>query len=417
LDKWNVNQYKIVMKNKRLTPIYFGVFIVTVLLFLLYIHFNTVSESSYIPIKPITMNINGQGFSGSASCIECHKDIYLSHLETAHFNTSRLADSTSIKGDFFKHNRFILNDEISFSMNTEKSGFYQEAIHEKDNSVINSNRIDIVLGSGTKGQTYLNWKDDELYQLQISYFEPNDSWVNSPGYPEGIFAPNRPIGQRCLECHVTYAESKNTFNKTNEYYRSKMIYGIDCERCHGPALEHANHHLEYPNETEGKKIKLYSHFSQKQKLQACALCHSGVMRKIEEQPFSFIAGDTVNNDVYLTSTVDTSNTLDVHGNQYGLLIASSCFKKSKIMDCSSCHNPHENQRNNFEWYNSKCVECHQPFENNATCTLEIENRKKMDNNCVECHMPLIPSKSMSIYDSKDSLILPVQVRTHFIGIY
>jgi len=37
----------------------------------------------------------------------------------------------------------------------------------------------------------------------------------------------------------------------------------------------------------------------------------------------------------------------VHGNQYQLFTASACFRKSKDMNCSSCHNPHTTERNNL----------------------------------------------------------------------
>src|SRR5580693_3947300 len=39
-------------------------------------------------------------FAGSVSCKGCHKDIYQSHLLTAHYRTSGPASSKSIKGSF-----------------------------------------------------------------------------------------------------------------------------------------------------------------------------------------------------------------------------------------------------------------------------------------------------------------------------
>lgn len=405
------------MKDRKILVSFFiSITLIGAVVFLIE-YFNSVSIGPYIPIEPIVSNSNGHGFAGTTNCIGCHKDIYLSHIETAHFKSSRLADSISIKGSFSKDNFFLLNDEIKFSMNSKDDGFYQEALLIADNSLIDSKKIDIVIGSGTKGQTYLNWQEDELYQLQVSYFEPSGSWINSPGYPRGIFAPNRPIRQRCIECHFTFAESKNKFNKPNAFVKSKIVYGIDCERCHGPAVEHVNFHFKNPNETDGKKIKSYSNFSQKQRLEACALCHSGAMRRLEENPFSFIAGDTLPDHPNPNYNKTSLDSLDVHGNQYGLLLASKCFINSKRIDCSSCHNPHENQRGNFDWFNSKCLSCHQQSKKQIICKMELEKRQNNGNNCVKCHMPLTPSKSMSIYDIKDSLIVPVKVRTHFIGVY
>ena len=45
-----------------------------------------------------------------------------------------------------------------------------------------AHRFDIVVGSGTRGQTYLYWQGNQLYQLPVSYFTPAHTWSNSPGY-------------------------------------------------------------------------------------------------------------------------------------------------------------------------------------------------------------------------------------------
>ncbi len=61
-------------------------------------------------------------------------------------------------------------------------------------------RIDIVTGSGIKGQTYLYWKGDQLFQLPVSYWTDLKRWITSPGYTEGVANFDRPIVPRCLEC-------------------------------------------------------------------------------------------------------------------------------------------------------------------------------------------------------------------------
>ena len=303
-------------------------------------------------------------------------------------------------------------------MVAEKKGIYQNTFLIQNDSLIDSKRLDIAIGSGTKGQSYLNWQDEQLYQLQVSYFEADGSWVNSPGYPNKTYAPNRPVRARCLECHLTYAENKETFNRPNVYKKSNLIFGIDCERCHGPSIEHVNFHQRNPNENVGRNIGSFSMTSQRQNLDMCALCHSGTEIKFGKSPFEFVTGDTL---AHTTGKVNKrlalNDSLDVHGNQYGLLLASPCFKNSAAMNCTSCHNPHENQRNNNEWFNLKCSLCHQDADKTSDCSLSMEKRKLDGNNCVSCHMPLIPSKTMSVFKQEDSLVAPVYIRTHLIGIY
>lgn len=376
------------------------------------------SKSAYLPIKPIAMHSNGNGFSGSGVCAECHLDIYNSHIETAHFRSSAKANRNSVKGRFdTDENFFHLNDSIEFKMHTRKDTLYQKIFSKSNDSLIHTSRFDAVIGSGTKGQSYLTWQDSSLYQIQVSYFAPNESWINSPGYPSNRLASIRPIQERCLECHVTHAKNTKSFNKRNVYYKSQIMYGIDCERCHGPSLNHVNFHKENPLDTVATHIIKQSDLTRQQNLDACALCHSGLRIRGSKDPFSFVVGDTLKQFSIPDYTEKSLDKLDVHGNQYGLLSASKCFKKSDVMNCITCHNPHKKQRNNHISFNKKCQTCHNIGEDNhGVCTASDEVKKTSNNNCIQCHMPLVSSKVMKIETAADTL-KPVQVRTHLIGIY
>jgi hypothetical protein len=61
-----------------------------------------------------------------------------------------------------------------------------------------------VIGSGEKRQTYLYWRDDQLFQLPAGYSTVFDRSINSPGYKDGVADFGRGIIPRCLECHATY---------------------------------------------------------------------------------------------------------------------------------------------------------------------------------------------------------------------
>src|SRR4051812_38630810 len=122
-------------------------------------------------------------FVGSASCISCHKSIYDSHINTAHFHSSQIADSTNIKGHFETgNNSFTYNSGGQIAMEKTSTGFYQVAyingVEKK------RERFDITIGSGAQGQSYASWVNDKLVQLPITYFTSADAWSNSPGYPD-----------------------------------------------------------------------------------------------------------------------------------------------------------------------------------------------------------------------------------------
>lgn len=378
---------------------------------------NFYSESNYTEVKPIAVHENGRYFSGSKVCAECHSDIHKSHIETAHFNTSAIANFENIKGSFEDpDNIFHLNEKHNFRMENRNGIPYQDIFSKKKNSLLDSLRFDVVIGSGTKGQSYLNWKKNSLYQLQISYFTPNNSWINSPGYLN-VLASDRPVFQRCLECHMTYAKGTRNFNRTISYDRKQIMYGVDCERCHGPALDHVNAHRKNPKDSIAMNILKYGDLNRQQKLDACALCHSGLRQQSNNNAFSFVVGDTLTRFSSSGYSEVNSKKLDVHGNQYGLLTASQCFKKSDVMDCTTCHNPHKKERNEHNSFNKKCMDCHNvKKESPIICTESKEKKDVLGNNCIQCHMPLMSSKVMRIQSSKDTF-KSVKVRSHFIGIY
>ncbi|MGE5108471.1 MAG: hypothetical protein ACM3H8_13050, partial [Sphingobacteriales bacterium] len=146
--------------------------------------------------KSFVSKIRYEDFAGSSSCQGCHKSIYDSHVHTAHFHTSEIASEKNIKGSFEEgKNIFPYNNGNYIVMKKTDSGFYQVEYSggiEKQKYPFN-----ITTGSGAKGQTYLHWKNNKLFQLPITYFTSANQWSNSPGFPDrAVF--KRIITSRCL---------------------------------------------------------------------------------------------------------------------------------------------------------------------------------------------------------------------------
>ena len=358
-------------------------------------------------------NYGNGAFAGSGSCKSCHASIYESHLTTAHYLTSRPAAAQFIKGSFeAPKNKFAFNKLMAVVMDKTDSGFYQSAYI--NGMAYQSAPFDIVIGSGRKGQTYLYWVDNQLFQLPVSYYTPLDSWCNSPGFSAGFINFNRPIPARCLECHGTYAKAQEDSTATL-FDRQSILYGIDCERCHGPSAQHVAYHQAHTDDTFAKFVVSAKRLPRQQRLDACALCHSRYRRQVQPT-FSYGVGDDLEKYSLPTYKTDSTSGLDVHGNQYGLLTSSKCFMQSAEMDCSSCHNVHNNEVNSPQLYSTRCMACHNDAAHN-NCTLPaMEGLTKADN-CVDCHMPLLPSKKifLQLADAKKST--PDLVRTHHVGIY
>jgi hypothetical protein len=153
-------------------------------------------------------------YAGSASCASCHKSIYESHINTAHFHTSAIAAEKNIQGSFDSgKNTFSYSSGGMIAMEKRPEGFFQVAY--VNGAEKKKERFDITIGSGTKGQSYASWVEHKLVQLPITYFTSAGQWSNSPGYPDKI-AFNRPITSRCLECHAKFAEKYPLRKKTRK---------------------------------------------------------------------------------------------------------------------------------------------------------------------------------------------------------
>jgi len=355
--------------------------------------------------KKIIKNLKGQEFAGTESCRNCHQAIYDSFSATRHHHESEPASEENIKGSFSKNQNIIyLDSSRKVIMEKRAGGLYQVAyINGKEER---AERFDITIGTGKHGQTYFYWNYyNELYQLPMSYSANTDYWGNSPGYPNDKISFDRLIEARCLECHTTFAKQDLYFG----FDRNQIIYGIDCERCHGPAANHVEFHTAQTGEKQGKFIINPASLSREISLDVCAVCHSGIMQS-KTNAFSFMPGDTLSRHFYKNPKAIDSVTLDVHANQYGLLTASKCFLMSTTMTCNTCHNSHVKENGNLTAYAQKCMNCHTQ-SNHTFCTLQPTQGFSMEANCINCHMPVKNSKNIIMSS------LPELVRTHRIGIY
>lgn len=395
-------QVQIIKKKRFLIA---GFALATVIMFLMW---KWLREEKYTGI----VHPAGGEFAGPESCGSCHDSLYDNHLRTAHYLTSRPATRQSVKGSFNTgRNTFVMSDRLKVVMEQTSNGLMQSAF--VDGMELNSRPMDLAIGSGRKGQTYLYWQGDRLFELPVSYYSALDQWCNSPGYPFDRILFNRPIPGRCIECHGTYMKLSPS-DGGESFDRSKVILGVTCERCHGPGARHVSFHKDHPGEKTGRNIVNPLRLSRQQRLDNCALCHSGIRENIRPV-FSFLAGDTLENYSLPNYDANRAGDLDVHGNQYGLLTASKCFRSS-AMDCSSCHNVHEAEANNFELFSMRCMTCH-PAEGHNFCSVAGVSLERLKSNCIECHMPALPSSQVLFRLKENQEPAPDLVRTHLVGIY
>ena len=349
-------------------------------------------------------------YAGDDACRSCHAEKFASFAHTAHHLTSRPANAESIAGSFASGSNILKtqNPDLFFEMSSKPDGFFQTAVTGSGReTTTRTERMDIVIGSGRKGQTYLYWHNDALFELPVSYWTALGEWVNSPGYADGFADFSRPIVPRCLECHATYFEPVGV-QSGNRYRKANFVLGITCEKCHGPAREHvARFSSKSVSPPSDPAIVNPRKLSRDRQMDVCALCHGGVGEELAPA-FSFVPGEPLAKDLALPQFEPNAH-IDVHGSQIELLKRSRCYQKSD-MTCNTCHDVHVTQRDAAS-FSGRCLACHQV----QSCGLYPKLGQQIASNCVDCHMP--KQQTELIVSSANGKSVRPEVRNHWIKIY
>ncbi len=371
---------------------------------------------------------DSRGFVGDEGCRSCHASEFNGYEATRHHRTSQLPTKESIGGHFEagRNTMESLDPAVSFQMEarTDAKGeaFYETALegtpgHEKKRT----EQIGIVIGSGRKGQTFLYWRGDELFERPVSYWRSSDRWVNSPGYVDGTADFSRGINPRCLECHATYFQVLEKPQPGYHYDRTNFTLGISCERCHGAGAEHVREHSAgatigstgAAGGTPSAAARVVAAkmppvgIERDRQIDVCAQCHAGIGKGLTAE-FSYKPGSTLAS--YISLETDPRARVDVHGNQVGLLEKSRCFQSSPNMSCSTCHELHSPEREAAS-YSDKCLTCHQV----SACPTFSKMPHQAVTNCIDCHMPLQGSTSLGV-DMEGERVAD-KVRSHWIRVY
>ncbi|MGH9545432.1 MAG: multiheme c-type cytochrome [Terriglobales bacterium] len=346
-------------------------------------------------------------YVGDAVCGSCHQEKADPFSRTAHHLTSQPANQNSIAGKFTEGDNILRtsNPELFFRMEANERGYFQTAVMGiPPDTTSRTERFDLVIGSGGKGQTYLYWKGDELFQLPVTYWTELRQWVNSPGYRDGFADFSRRVLPRCLDCHASYFESLAP--PLNRYRNTGFQLGISCEKCHGMGREHVARQTS--KDAGAQLIVNPAKLSRDRQMDLCALCHAGI-GDLTAAPFSYIPGKPLEKYLALPH-LDPNVSIDVHGSQVELLKRSRCYQSSAAMTCSTCHNVHLPQHD-LAAFSQRCLACHRA----ESCGVYPKLGREIASNCIDCHMPN-QQTSLIVSDSNGRKVKP-KVRNHWIKIY
>ncbi len=322
-------------------------------------------------------------FLGDAGCVNCHVQ------ETESFRKHPMGRSMCKITDFAalpKKEPFVAGN-FRYSVETkDKAVIHIEEEIDSSGKVLKKieKPISLVIGSGTRGNSFLTEKAGFLHQSPISWYTSLKKYDLAPSYQSKNLHFGRQIQEACLFCHSNRPETNHD--------NSIVLHGltIGCERCHGPGELHAK---------EQKLVNGYdptivnpAKLSNSRKDDICYQCHIQLEAR-EEAPGKSLTDFRPGQDI---ETFITRNKIPIGDPLARFKAVSHVFQMEESrcyiasegkMSCTSCHNPHDyrNDKDRLAEAIKKCNSCHA----DKGCSLPMPTRlvKSPADDCIACHMP------------------------------
>lgn len=328
-------------------------------------------------------------YVGDAACASCHP----AHYES--YKRHPMGQSLFAAGQEQPCERWeetarpsFRVDHLLFQVQQVASGVRHRQVLAADNSVFREEQVAYVLGSGSRGRSYIVQRGDALFQSPISWYTEKQRWDLSPGYYEAQRHFERPVAAECLFCHSH--EARPVAHSVNRY-EEPIFRGlaIGCERCHGPGELHVRYHTNGgPVRDVDDTIVNPRHLAPVLRDAVCEQCHLPGERRIVRRgravfdyrpglPLHLFWSVFVRAPEYLDARKAVSHVEQLH--------QSRCYRASLgKMSCTSCHDAHEPAplAGKVQYYRERCLACHVTTD---SCGLPASSRP--GNDCIACHMP------------------------------
>lgn len=289
-------------------------------------------------------------YVGNATCQPCHAAEFESHQKTRHMST--LHDAT-----------FAALGPLAPALGAIPGGLtlVQEGEKLAVTLAITKKTIplELVLGSGKTGMTFLALFEAGSAESYQSYFPIQKTWHTTPGQqglaPGGLGRPyDESTTRHCLGCHTSTLP-------TGALKPEPKFYGVGCESCHGPGSRHVAA-KQQGRLTDDSRLRQFDAKSGAAVNELCGRCHRTAAELATMDP----------------RERDSTQRFQPFG-----LSLSKCFKESKDkLTCLTCHNPHEDASTDTKHYEAVCLSCHAAPKKGCP----VNPKEK----CVSCHMPTRP---------------------------
>jgi Flp pilus assembly protein TadD len=327
-------------------------------------------------------------YVGDASCGNCHSRITESYRRhpMGRSLVPASSDTDAVSDDPAHHNPFeALGSRFLVERRPDGMRHRQTRLDAAGRVVYTfDHEVQYVVGSGTRGRSYLTDREGYLFQSPVSWFSQKQIWDVSPGFRTGYLS-GRPVVGECLYCHANRAHFRE---ESVNHYDAPVFssLAIGCERCHGPAALHVQ-------DPHAGNVVNPGRLAPALRDAVCEQCHlEGEVRVLRrgrglydyrpglplEQFWSvFVYGDAHGEERRAVNHVEQMH-------------QSRCYLQSSDEDklgCVSCHDPHVHvgAAERVAYYRDRCLQCHQ----RQPCSLPaaVRRQQRPDDSCVDCHMP------------------------------
>ncbi len=339
-------------------------------------------KNEYQPTSNLLHKAEHAKFVGKEACIDCHKSEYNSWDHSHHQQAMKIADSTSILGDFnnktFTHqgvkNTFFKQGNDFYVNTTDKNGDYQDYKIVYTFGVTPLQQYIVKFPDGAYQCLITAWdtEKNKWFHLQPHLELAHDEWINWTG---GAMTWNT----ACADCHSTNLD-KNFDSNTHTFNTTFSEINVSCEACHGPASNHVSFYKNDIKDSIPQKLYMGKSLASKSLVEKCARCHSRRSQITKKFDYEGHFLDHYSPSLLIDPIYELDGQIKDEDYVYGSFMQSKMYQND--VTCVDCHDAHSLKLK--QTGNNLCLSCHEPKYNS-----ESHHYHKIGSEgaqCINCHM-------------------------------